>query len=119
MTRVRNGRTAHARHKAIIKQAKGYYGRRKNTYSAAKQAVDKAHLYAYRDRKTHKRRFRSLWITRINAAARAEGMTYGRFIGGLKKAGIDLDRKILAELALFETAVFQELVEKAKAALAT
>ena len=117
MSRVTRGVTKHARHKKIIKSAKGYYGRRKNTFRAANQAVEKAGQYAYRDRRTKKRNFRSLWIQRINAAAREEGMTYGRFINGLGKAGIEVDRKVLADLAVREPEAFKALVEAAKASL--
>jgi large subunit ribosomal protein L20 len=117
MARVKRGVTAHARHKKIIKQAKGYYGRRKNVFRAAVQAVEKAGQYAYRDRRQRKRNFRALWIQRINAAARALGLTYGRFINGLDKAGIEIDRKVLADLAVREPDAFKSLVEKAKAAL--
>lgn len=116
MSRVKRGVTAHARHRKVIKQAKGYYGRRKNTIRVAKQAVEKAGQYAYRDRKVRKRTFRALWIQRINAAARANGLTYGRLIDGLKKAGIDLDRKVLADIAVHEPQAFQGLVEAAQAA---
>ena len=108
---------AHARHKKVIKAAKGYYGRRKNTVRAAMQAVDKAGQYAYRDRRRRKRNFRSLWIKRINAASRECGLTYGRFIEGLGKAGVEIDRKVLADLAVREPAAFKALVEKASAAL--
>ena len=118
MSRVKRGVTAHARHRKVIKQAKGYYGRRKNTIRVARQAVEKAGQYAYRDRKVRKRTFRALWIQRINAAARENGLTYGRLIDGLKKAGIGLDRKMLAELAVADEAAFKEIVEKAKAAVA-
>jgi large subunit ribosomal protein L20 len=117
MARVKRGVTAHARHKKIIKQAKGYYGRRKNVFRAAVQAVEKAGQYAYRDRRQRKRNFRALWIQRINAAARALGLTYGRFINGLDKAGVEIDRKMLADLAVREPDAFKSLVEKAKAAL--
>jgi large subunit ribosomal protein L20 len=117
MARVKRGVTAHARHKKIIKQAKGYYGRRKNVFRAAVQAVEKAGQYAYRDRRQRKRNFRALWIQRINAAARALGQTYGRFINGLDKAGVEIDRKVLADLAVREPDAFKSLVEKAKAAL--
>ena len=117
MARVKRGVTAHAKHKKVLKKAKGYYGRRKNTIRVAKQAVEKAGQYAYRDRKVRKRSFRSLWIQRINAAARAEGMTYGRFINGLGKAGIEVDRKVLADLAVREPEAFKALVEAAKASL--
>jgi large subunit ribosomal protein L20 len=118
MSRVRRGVTAHARHRKVIKQAKGYYGRRKNTIRVAKQAVEKAGQYAYRDRKVKKRTFRSLWIQRINAAARLHGVTYGQLINGLKKAGIELDRKVLADIAVREPQTFQGLVEAASAARA-
>ena len=117
MARVNRGVTARARHKKVLKSAKGYYGRRKNIYRAAVQAVEKAGQYAYRDRRRKKRNFRSLWIQRINAAARELGLTYGRFINGLGKAGIEVDRKILADLAVREPQAFATLVEKAKAAL--
>ncbi len=117
MSRVKRGVTAHARHKKVIKQAKGYYGRRKNTYRVAKQAVEKAGQYAYRDRRVKKRNFRSLWIQRINAAARLHGLTYARFIDGLSKAKIAVDRKILADLAVREPEAFGALVAKAKDAL--
>jgi large subunit ribosomal protein L20 len=116
MSRVKRGVTSHARHRKVLKQAKGYYGRRKNTIRVAKQAVEKAGQYAYRDRKVKKRTFRSLWIQRINAAARANGLTYGRLIDGLKKAGIELDRKVLADIAVREPQTFQSLVEAASAA---
>ncbi|WP_108682143.1 50S ribosomal protein L20 [Methyloceanibacter sp. wino2] len=118
MSRVKRGVTAHARHRKVIKQAKGYYGRRKNTIRVAKQAVEKAGQYAYRDRKVKKRTFRSLWIQRINAAARLHGVTYGQLIDGLKKAGIELDRKVLADIAVREPQTFQGLVEAASAARA-
>jgi large subunit ribosomal protein L20 len=117
MSRVKRGVTAHARHKKILKQAKGFYGRRKNTIRIARQAVEKAGQYAYRDRRTKKRNFRALWIQRINAAARELGVTYGRFIDGLNKAGIEVDRKILADLAVREPDAFKALVERAQAAL--
>jgi large subunit ribosomal protein L20 len=117
MSRVKRGVTARARHKKTLKAAKGYYGRRKNVYRAAVQAVEKAGQYAYRDRRRKKRNFRSLWIQRINAATRQLGLTYGRFIDGLGKAGIAVDRKILADLAVREPQAFATLVEKAKAAL--
>ena len=116
MSRVKRGVTSHARHRKVLKQAKGYYGRRKNTIRVAKQAVEKAGQYAYRDRKVRKRTFRALWIQRINAAARLHGLTYGRFIDGLNKAGIELDRKVLADIAVHEPAAFQSLVEAASAA---
>jgi large subunit ribosomal protein L20 len=117
MSRVKRGVTAHARHKKILKQAKGFYGRRKNTIRIARQAVEKAGQYAYRDRRTKKRNFRALWIQRLNAAARELGVTYGRFIDGLNKAGIEVDRKILADLAVREPDAFKALVERAQAAL--
>ncbi len=117
MARVKRGVTSHARHKKVLKAAKGYYGRRKNTIRVARQAVEKAGQYAYRDRRTKKRNFRALWIQRINAAARELGMTYGRFINGLTKAGIEVDRKILADLAVREPEAFKALVEKAQAAV--
>ena len=116
MSRVKRGVASHARHRKVIKQAKGYYGRRKNTIRVAKQAVEKAGQYAYRDRKVKKRTFRALWIQRINAAARENGLTYGRLIDGLKKAGIELDRKVLADIAVHEPATFKGLVEAASAA---
>ncbi|WP_417692122.1 50S ribosomal protein L20 [Roseibium sp.] len=118
MSRVKRGVTSHARHKKVLKAAKGYYGRRKNTIRIAKQAVEKAAQYAYRDRKAKKRTFRSLWIQRINAATRQEGLTYGRFIDGLNKAGIEVDRKVLADLAVNQPDAFLVLVEKAKGAIA-
>lgn len=116
MSRVKRGVTSHARHRKVIKAAKGYYGRRKNTIRVAKQAVEKAGQYAYRDRKVKKRTFRALWIQRINAAARENGLTYGRLIDGLKKAGIELDRKVLADIAVHEPATFKGLVEAVSAA---
>ena len=118
MARVKRGVTSHAKHKKVLEQAKGFYGRRKNTIRTAKAAVDKAAQYAFRDRKNRKRSFRALWIQRINAAVREHGLTYGRFIDGLGKAGIDIDRKILAELAVSEPTSFKALVEKASGALA-
>ena len=118
MARVKRGTTTHAKHKRVLEQAKGYYGRRKNTIRIAKQAVEKAGQYAYRDRKVKKRSFRALWIQRINAATRDLGLTYGRFIFGLGKAGIEVDRKVLADLAVHDPAAFAALVEKAKAAQA-
>ena len=117
MARVKRGVTARARHKKIIKQAAGYYGRRKNVFRAAVQAVEKAGQYAYRDRRVKKRNFRALWIQRINAASRELGLTYARFIAGLGKAGVEVDRKMLADLAVREPAAFKTLVEKARAAL--
>lgn len=118
MSRVSRGVTNHARHKKVIKQAKGYYGRRKNTIRVAMQAVEKANQYAYRDRRAKKRTFRSLWIQRINAAVREQGLTYGTFINGLTKAGIEVDRKVLSDLAINEPAAFTALVDQAKGALA-
>ena len=118
MARVKRGVTGHAKHKKVLDQAKGYYGRRKNTIRIAKQAVEKANQYAYRDRKNRKRSFRALWIQRINAAVREHGLTYGRFISGLGKAGVEIDRKVLAELAVSEPASFKTLVEKASGAVA-
>lgn len=113
MSRVTRGVTSHARHKKVLKQAKGFYGRRKNTIKAARQAVEKAAQYAYRDRKARKRNFRSLWIQRINAASRAHGLTYGRFIDGLNKAGVEIDRKVLADIAVREPEAFKALVDQA------
>ncbi len=118
MPRVKRGVTARARHKKILKQAKGYRGRRKNVYRVAIQAVIKAGQYAYRDRRQRKRQFRSLWIARINAASRECGLSYSVFMNGLKKASIEIDRKILADIAVFDKATFAALVEKAKAGLA-
>ena len=118
MPRVKRGVTARARHKKILALAKGYRGRRKNVYRVAKQAVMKAGQYAYRDRRTRKRVFRSLWIARINAAARSRGVTYSRFMAGLKKAAIDIDRKVLADLAVNDPAAFGGIVDKVKAQLA-
>ena len=117
MARVKRGVTGHAKHKKVLKAAKGYYGRRKNTIRIAKQAVEKANQYAYRDRKRKKRTFRALWIQRLNAAVRPFGLTYHRFIDGLGKAGLAVDRKVLSDLAISEPAAFQAIVEKAKAAL--
>jgi large subunit ribosomal protein L20 len=117
MSRVTRGVTKHASHRKIIKAAKGYYGRRKNTFRAANQAVEKAGQYAYRDRKVRKRNFRALWIQRINAAAREHGLTYGRFMHGLGCAGIEVDRKVLADLAVREPGAFKALVDKAQSAL--
>ncbi|MEO0830875.1 MAG: 50S ribosomal protein L20 [Pseudomonadota bacterium] len=120
MSRTKGGTVTHARHKKIIKAAKGYYGRRSTNFKTATQAVDKANQYATRDRKARKRQFRALWIQRINAAVRAhdEALTYSRFINGLSKAGIEVDRKVLADLAVHEPEAFGGIVEKAKAALA-
>ncbi|EJF76132.1 50S ribosomal protein L20 [Bartonella birtlesii] len=117
MARVKRGVTAHAKHKKVLKQAEGFYGRRKNTIRAAKAAVDRSKQYAYRDRKNRKRTFRALWIQRINAAVRAEGLTYARFIDGLSKAGIEVDRKVLSDIAIHETEAFSTLVVSAKKAL--
>jgi large subunit ribosomal protein L20 len=118
MARVKRGVTAHAKHKKVLRAAKGYYGRRKNTIRVAKQAVEKAQQYAYRDRRTKKRNFRALWIQRINAAAREQGLTYARMIDGLAKAGILVDRKVLSDLAIHEPAAFAALAGQAKDALA-
>ncbi|WP_174803963.1 50S ribosomal protein L20 [Martelella limonii] len=117
MARVKRGVTAHAKHKKVIKQAKGFYGRRKNTIRTAKAAVDKSKQYAYRDRKVNKRNFRALWVQRINAAVREHGLTYGRFIDGLNKAGIEVDRKVLSDMAIHEPAAFEALVGAAKKGL--
>ena len=117
MARVKRGVTSHARHKAVLDQAKGYRGRRKNTIRIARQAVEKAGQYAYRDRKVRKRTFRALWIARINAASRLCGLTYGNFMHGLKLAEIDVDRKVLADLAVHEMDAFKVLVEQAQTAL--
>lgn len=117
MSRVKRGVTAHARHKKILDMAKGYRGRSKNVFRVAVEKVEKALQYAYRDRRTKKRNFRSLWIQRINAATRLHDMTYSRFISGLNRAGIELDRKVLADIALKEPANFAKLVEQAKSAL--
>jgi len=118
MSRVSRGPATHARRKKIIKQAKGYYGRRKNTYRVARQAVEKAGQYAYRDRRAKKRTFRALWIQRINAAARLNDLTYSTFMNGLSKAGIELDRKVLSDLAIHEPDAFKALADQARAALA-
>jgi large subunit ribosomal protein L20 len=118
MARVKRGVTTHARHKKVLEQAKGFYGRRKNTIRTAKAAVDKAGQYAYRDRKVNKRNFRSLWIQRINAAARIEGFTYSQFIHGLGLAGIELDRKVLADIAGADPAAFKAIADQVRAALA-
>ena len=118
MPRVKRGVVARARRKKVLKQAKGYYGQRSRSFRVAKQAVIKAGQYAYRDRRQKKRQFRSLWIVRINAGAREHGLTYGRFISGLKKAQIELDRKVLADLALNEKEAFGALAARAKKALA-
>ena len=118
MARVKGGVTAHARHKKVIKAAAGYRGRRKNTFRTANAAVEKAGVYAYRDRKVKKRNFRAIWIQRINAAVREEGLTYSRFISGLLKAGVTVDRKIMADLAMNEPVAFKGLIAKAQSALA-
>jgi large subunit ribosomal protein L20 len=117
MARVKRGVTAHAKHKKVLKLAKGFYGRRKNTIRTAKAAVDRSMQYAYRDRKAKKRTFRALWIQRLNAAVREHGLTYSRFIDGLNKAGITVDRKVLSDLAIHEPAAFTALVDQAKAVL--
>ena len=117
MARVKRGVQARARHKKVLKQAKGYYGARSRVYRVAKQAVIKAGQYAYRDRRQRKRQFRSLWIVRINAAAREHGLSYSRFMNGLSKAGVEHDRKVLADLAVFDKPAFGALAEQAKAAL--
>ena len=118
MPRVKRGVTARRRHKKILNKAKGYYGARSRVFRVAKQAVIKAGQYAYRDRRQRKRQFRALWIARINAGARINGLSYSRFIAGLKKANIEIDRKVLADLAMNEKAAFAVVVEKAKEALA-
>jgi large subunit ribosomal protein L20 len=117
MARVKRGVTSHARHKRTLAQAKGYYGRRKNTIRIAKQAVEKAGQYAYRDRKVKKRSFRAIWIQRINAAVREQGLTYGVFMHGIKLAGIDLDRKVMADIAMHEPEVFTAIIAQAQSAL--
>ena len=117
MARIKRGVTTHARHKKIIKQAKGARGRQKNTFRAANQRVEKNLQYAYRDRRNRKRNFRSLWIQRINAGAREHGLTYSQFMNGLSKAGIELDRKIMADLAVREPEAFKAIVDQARAAL--
>jgi large subunit ribosomal protein L20 len=118
MARVTSGTTAKARHDKVIKAAKGYYGRRKNVFRVAKQAVDKAREYSYRDRRVRKREFRALWIQRINAAVRLHGMTYSQFMNGLKRAGVEVDRKVLSDLAIHEPGAFKTLVDQAQSALA-
>jgi len=118
MARVKRGVVARARHKKVLRQARGYYGARSRIYRVAKQAVIKAHQYAYRDRRQKKRQFRALWITRINAQARECGLSYSRLINGLKKANIEIDRKVLADIAVFDKDAFASIAEKAKAALA-
>jgi large subunit ribosomal protein L20 len=117
MTRIKRGTTTHAKHKRILDAAKGFYGRRKNTIRIARQAVEKSGQYAYRDRKAKKRTFRALWIQRINAAVRVEGLTYGQFMHGLKLAGVELDRKVLADLAMNEAGAFSAIIAQAKAVL--
>ena len=117
MTRVKRGVTSHAKHKKVLKAVKGQWGRRKNTIRVAKQAMEKAMQYAYRDRRTKKRDFKSLWIQRINAGVTAEGLTYSKFINGLSKSGIKLDRKILAEIAYDNPEAFKTIVKKAQSAL--
>jgi len=117
MTRVKRGVTSHAKHKKVLKVVKGQWGRRKNTIRVARQAMEKAMQYAYRDRRAKKRDFRSLWIQRINAGVRAEGLTYSKFINGLNKSGIKLDRKVLAEIAYHNPEAFKTIVKKAQAAL--
>jgi large subunit ribosomal protein L20 len=117
MARVKRGVTSHAKHKKTLDAAKGFYGRRKNTIRAAKAAVDRSMQYATRDRKARKRVFRALWIQRLNAAVRELGLTYSRFIDGLAKAGIEIDRKVLSDLAIREPEAFKAIVEKAKAAI--
>jgi large subunit ribosomal protein L20 len=118
MARVKRGVTAHAKHKKVLKAAKGYYGRRKNTIRIAKQAVEKANQYAFRDRKRRKRTFRALWIQRLNAAVRPFGLNYSRFVDGLTRAGIVIDRKVLSDLAIREPAAFEAIVGQVKSALA-
>ena len=117
MARVKRGVTSHAKHKKVLKAVKGQWGRRKNTIRVAKQAMEKAMQYAYRDRRVKKREFRSLWIQRLNAGVRAEGLTYSRFINGLNKSGIKLDRKVLAEIAYDSPEAFKTIVQKAQSAL--
>ncbi len=118
MARVKRGVTTHARHKKVIKQAKGYQGRGRNVYRVAIERVEKALQYAYRDRRVRKRNFRALWIQRINAGAREHGLTYSQLMNGLKKAGVELDRKVLSDLAVREPAAFKSLVDQAQSALA-
>ena len=117
MARVKRGVQARRRHRKVLSQAKGYYNARRKVYRVAKQAVIKAGQYAYRDRRTRKRQFRSLWITRINAAARENGLSYSRFMNGLKQANVELDRKVLADLAVHDKSAFARLAETAKAGL--
>lgn len=118
MARVKRGVTAKARHKKVMKKAKGYYGARSRVYRVAKQAVIKAAQYAFRDRRQRKRQFRALWVIRINAAAREQGLSYSRFMNGLYKAGVEVDRKVLADLAVNDKDAFAKLTEQAKSALA-
>lgn len=117
MARVKRGVTAHAKHKKVLDKAKGYYGARRKVFRIAKQAVIKAGQYAYRDRRQRKRQFRALWIARINAAARENGLSYSRLINGLKKANVEIDRKVLADLAVFDKAAFGVIAQQAKASL--
>ena len=117
MARVKRGVTSHAKHKKVYKATKGHYGRRRNTIRIAKQSMEKAMQYAYRDRKNKKRTFRALWIQRLNAAVREHGLTYSRFIDGLGKAGVEVDRKMLSEMAIHEPTAFAAYVERAKASL--
>jgi large subunit ribosomal protein L20 len=117
MARTKRGVTSHAKHKKVLKQVKGQYGRRKNTIRVAKQALEKAMQYAYRDRRTKKREFRSLWIQRINAGVRSEGITYSKFINGLNKSGIKLDRKVLADIAYNDPETFKSIVKKVQSSL--
>jgi large subunit ribosomal protein L20 len=117
MPRVKRGVTAHARHKKVLEKAKGFRGRRSNVFRVAVQAVMKAEQYAYRDRRQRKRQFRALWIARINAAARECGMTYSAFMNGLKKAAVEMDRKVLADIAVFDKAAFAKIAQQAKASL--
>jgi len=119
MPRVKRGVQAHAKHKKVLKEAKGYYGARSKVYRVAKQAVIKAGQYAYRDRRQKKRQFRALWIARINAGARENGLSYSRMINGLKKAEVEIDRKMLADLAIFDKPAFSALAEQAKASLSS
>ena len=117
MARTKRGVTSHARHKKVLKQVKGHFGRRKNTIRVAKQALEKSMQYAYRDRRAKKREFRSLWIQRINAGVRAEGITYSKFINGLNKSGIKLDRKVLADIAYNNPEIFKSIVKKVQSSL--
>ena len=117
MARIKRGVTSHAKHKKVLKAVKGQYGRRKNTIRVAKQSLDKALQYAYRDRRTKKRDFRSLWIQRINAGARQEGITYSQFMNGLNKSGIKLDRKVLADIAYHNPEAFKSIVKKVQSSL--